>query len=141
MPDPGRCLAVTVRSQDTLAGEDVSTARDYDETALHVLKAGHTTVNLLDVIDEELRKCFADPASYILLDDDEIDHDGLQDIGQCSDDALNDEEAYVRFVRKLAGQGILIYRRRRKSAIGIFVVDKRGVEIRLVLDCRVTNAL
>jgi len=66
VPKVGKCLSASLKAEDTIHGEKLTTVRGYDEDKLHVLKAGHTTVDLLDVTDAATCLWFSDPDKFIL---------------------------------------------------------------------------
>jgi hypothetical protein len=140
-PVVGSCLASIVHSSDTIHGEDVNSVRGYDPAKLNLLRDSYAPVNVLPLLDSCTHDWFYYAEANILKKDSEIDHEAIAEISLYTDPAFSCYQVYLDFVRQLRKRGVIVYRLTRRSTIGIFFVDKKSNFIRMVLDCRVTNAL
>ena len=98
-------------------------------------------VDLAAALGEGHRDCL-DPD--ILLEDEDIAKTNLEEnpITIYTDDILRqDVSAYLAFVRRLAGLGLLSFTTTRRSRVAPFFVSKKKGKQRLVWDCRAANQL
>ena len=140
-PVAGSCLSAVVQSADTVMGEDVCTVRGYDSAKLTVLRPGHTVVDVLPLLDADTRRILMDPDGEIMIAAEDLDEDAVAEIHTYVDPAFQDRGVFIRFVQMLTAVHMLVFRLTRRSTIGVFFVLKKLDQIRMVLDCRVTNAL
>jgi len=141
VPGVGSCLSSVVKSLDTVFGDDSSTVRGYEESKLSMLGTAHSVVDVLPLLDLDTRTLLESPDEYILADAESVDEDLISEMRIYTDPAFEDFDVFVGFIRKLAARDVIVFRLTRRSVIGVFFVDKKGTAIRMVLDCRVTNAL
>ena len=57
-----------------------------------------------------------------------------------SDPLLRDRRYYARLVRHLASRGLIEFRRTCVEQVGLFSVWKKSGKVRLIVDCRLSNA-
>ena len=138
MPVHGTCLQKLAKSDDPTRAGDALTVRAYDENLLHVCQPGTTSVDLEPLLDPETVVLAQNPVKYI-LDPDGLLHADDADIQSYTDPLLEVRAEQLKLILNLKRKGLICFRRNRVCIIGPFTVDKKGVRLRLVFDCRHAN--
>ena len=137
-------LRSLLRSTDVYALDDTCTRRPLTLDKLRVAKDGGVNPKLIrDVCGLASAPVVRDPLAYICKDDAELNKMSEEDVpGPYSDPALRSPRTMATLVRRLFDAGVLGFRRRARSFVGLFTVAKPGKdELRLVVDARAANAL
>jgi hypothetical protein len=114
----------------------------FDPTKLKILTKDPKPKPIRSVGSAEVKRVFSDLSQFIRKSDQqcEADCEGLRPIEPYWDERLKSDRATrVRFIKQLARLGLVGFRRRIRSRVGIFFVAKKGDQIRMVVDARATN--
>ena len=94
------------------------------------------------LVGEDARVFLDDPLKYIIRPASSFSGDGPEPIEPYWDPALRqDKRSLDEFIGLLRKAGLVTWRREARSHVGCFFVPKKDSTLRLVLDCRPTNAL
>ena len=140
VPSYVSCLADVLKSDDTLHGCDLTTVRPYCADRVNVVKNRHRAIRLEPLVGDSLLEVLDQPEKFILRSDaaDVEMSEGQQIyIGPL----LKEPAVLLELIRKLKKLGLVVFRRARKCSVGVFTVARKLNKLRLVLDCRQTNAL
>ena len=123
--------------------ETNTTVRDYDEALLKVVRDGIPSLALPGLLSTEAARLLGDPVRHIVKSEDELCDEPNVPAGveTYSDPAFRDPAVFKCFLRRLHERGLLTFRQKCRSKVGVFFVCKKDQFIRMVLDCRVTNSL
>ena len=165
--EPQRAARTSLQHRIRLYGPDVSSGGDlanwtallktpnlYDKAPCAVapfeaskLKILHQTFLPRDIIHcapAQVAASFRDPDKFIRRTQCEIEalHDGRPAIRPYWDVQLRtDRQQRIQFFKRLAGRGLVGFRRSIRSRVAPFFVAKKNDQIRMVLDAREVNVL
>ena len=101
------------------------TVVDYDPDLVKVVRDGHTTVDLLTVVDDVSKRQLSDPIGSILRPDwMTTDQDSLPKT--YTDPALRNRLTLLGLIRKLCACGLIVFSSTRHGAVGLFFCSKKG---------------
>ncbi|CAK0844871.1 unnamed protein product [Prorocentrum cordatum] len=127
---------------DSLYGGAPSKVVPYEESKLKFWQSSVTPRDVEEVCPKFVVDAFRDPDTYIRKPDRVVEQDLelLPPIKPYWDARLASDAGLRRdFLLRLAGRGLVGFRRRIRSRVGCFFVEKKGGWIRLVVDARDTN--
>ncbi|CAK0845014.1 unnamed protein product [Prorocentrum cordatum] len=127
---------------DSLYGGAPSKVVPYEESKLKFWQSSVTPRDVEEVCPKIVVDAFRDPDAYIRKPDRVVEQDLelLPPIKPYWDARLASDASLRRdFLLRLAGRGLVGFRRRIRSRVGCFFVEKKGGWIRLVVDARDTN--
>ncbi len=116
----------------------------FDAQKLKILQKKFVPKPLCSLAPPEVVSAFSDLDRYIRRSDEEVQR-ALADVAPLKpywDRRLATErDTRIEFVKQLAERGLVSYRRRIRSRVGLFFVEKKGDQIRLVVDAREASRL
>ena len=120
----------------------MNTVRPYDRDLVSLPEVGAAPVALAQVLDATGREFVEDPATFMLLDDEEwgmvLEHGDT--VRPYMDERLQkDTVLYSQFVQDLYDKGMLSFTHRPQEIVPPFFVHKKNGRQRLILDCRAAN--
>lgn len=120
----------------------MNTVRPYDRDLVSLPEVGAAPVALAQVLDATGREFVEDPATFMLLDDEEwgmvLEHGDT--VRPYMDERLQkDTVLYSQFVQDLYDKGMLSFTHRPQEIVPPFFVHKKNGRQRLILDCRAVN--
>ena len=120
-----------------------SSRRPYDPNLVRVVRDGGVfPKDLIDVVPESLHDIVLHPERWVLKCDEELRALGDDDyVVPYTDPLLTDRDTLLDLVAKLVRSGVLGFRKKYRSKVGLFTVIKKDGSLRLVVDCRLTNQL
>ena len=140
VPAFNQCLSDIVKSDNTYRLQGATTVRPDNRDLLNICSADHTSVPLEPLLDGDALAAATDPESWILSDEDDLCASGTK-FAVYSDPALKDRDTLLELIVALRRRDLICFRRRRYGWVGVFTVDKKKVQLRLVFDCRASNEL
>ncbi|CAK0895895.1 unnamed protein product [Prorocentrum cordatum] len=127
---------------DSLYGGAPSKVVPYEESKLKFWQSSVTPRDVEEVCPKFVVDAFRDPDAYIRKPDRVVEQDLelLPPVKPYWDARLASDARLRRdFLLRLAGRGLVGFRRRIRSRVGCFFVEKKGGWIRLVVDARDAN--
>ena len=131
-----------LKCTDSYNYEQPSTRRPYDESLVRVVREGSVDPKRLqDVAGPEARPMIENPELFILKTDKQLAELLEEEIViPYSDPALGDPAVLQNFMGELSSAGVLSFRKRCRSKVGVFFVVKKDGSLRLVVDCRAVRS-
>ena len=136
--DSAGALCELLRTSDLYQQSPCAVA-PYAPGKLNMLSKFFQPRDVLDIAPPSVCRAFSDPDRYIRLSEREAQHvaDDTRPLRPYWDQTLvRDRAARVHLVRELARRGLVSFRLRIRSRVGLFFVHKKHDQIRLIVDAR-----
>ena len=138
------CLNDVLKCSDTYNLDQISSRRPYDTEQVRVAKDGGVhPKRVQDVVGPAAIPVVTNPERWIFRSDSELSDLREDDLPRAyTDPLLKNPKKMRELVLLLHRAGVLGFRRKARAKVGVFTVTKsKAGQLRLVVDCRLPNAL
>ena len=143
-PSSAGALSELLKSRDVYDLDRQVSMRPYEAHKVRAVREGTVPKDIMQssLLQGEAKVAAQQPFRHILKSDEEIEAmDPSSFIIPYTDPVLRRRGEMESLVKKLAATGFLTFRKIARSKVGVFCVAKKDDQLRLILDCRATNAL
>ena len=139
---PEDALRSLLKNASPYSSDPNVAARPYDARLVRVVREGIVPFLLETLVDAETRSWLANARAIMLKNDVELLATPPElFVTPYTVSRLRVRGNMVELVRRLASMRFLVFVRESRGTVGIFTVEKKGSELRLVFDCRGVNSV
>ena len=137
---PDGALFALLRTRDVYDVQEALGAAAYAPEKLKILRGGTTPFLASGLVGTEAADMLSHAATRIVRPQHELDQLESPVAAHWDATLRFSRRARSDFINKLDAVGLITWRRVCRQQIGVFFVRKKNTEIRMVLDCRPSNA-